>query len=215
MKKQGYLTALFFLWCLSAGFAQDKGYMTLTQSASSTTEVYDAAVVKLKAAGVWDFGWNFHALGAMQPTGLISIGVFPDMGTLETRLAKTNEVFQINNLSVPPPAIYEIYNLVNAGMPQTIPAGAIFVHHNPPGMTTEQYDQITAELRAVGALNNPARLFHVAFLDAASHMQVIDIWDSAEHFQAFGATLMPILNKLFGQTPPPPTVYKLHNCFQK
>ncbi len=204
----------FMLTGLQVAFGQNKGFITLTQSESATTALYDGAVVKLKEAGVWEMGWTFHALGAMQPTGLFSIGVFPDKPALDARVAKTDAVFKTNNLSVPPAQAYEIYNLLRNPALTAAPAGAILVHFQPKAMTPAQYEQILVDLEKAGQGENPARLFHVAFKSADGNLQVIDIWESGEKFQAFGGTLIPILEKTFEELPTP-TVYGLYNVVAK
>lgn len=58
--------------------------------------------------------------------------------------------------------------------------------------TAAQYDRIMKDLAAAGATHPPGRLFHVAQPGTDSWC-VIDVWESKEAFQAFGATLIPIL----------------------
>ena len=41
----------------------------------------------------------------------------------------------------------------------------------------------------------PGRIFHCA-MEAGGEILVFDVWESVEHFQNFGETLRPILNKL-------------------
>ena len=62
----------------------------------------------------------------------------------------------------------------------------------PASMTAEQYDRVIKRSAASGAADPPGRRFHACF-GPADHLTVFDVWDSAEHFQAFGMTLMPIL----------------------
>lgn len=205
---------LFSLIAPQSAIGQNKGFLTITQSETAATSLYDGAMAQLKAAGVWEWGWTFHAIGAMQPTGLLSIGVFPDKATLEARVAKTTEVFKTNNISSPAPQAFEIYNLLRAPLLTTVPAGAILVHFAPKAMSAAQYDQILVELNKVGQGENPARPFHVAFKGADGNLQVLDIWSSGEAFQAFGGTLVPILGKMFGEAPQP-AVYGLYNVFSK
>lgn len=211
MKKQIVLIIILVVSYLTPNaFAQSKGWITLTQSPTSTTQVYDNAVEQLKAAGVWDFGWTYHALGAMQPSGLISIGIFPDKATLDERVEKTGVVFANNNINVPRPQAFEIYNMVRQPISASVTGNAVLIYHSVKGMSPQQYDNIVAELKTLGAFGNPAQLFHVCF-STPDGLQVVDIWNSAEAFQKFGQTLIPILIKTFGSEPPPPAVYSLYN----
>lgn len=208
------ITFALLLATLNALVAQDKGYMTLTQSATSVPAVYDKAVEKLKAAGVWELGWTFHAVGAMDPAGLFSIGIFPDKASADNRVAKTGEVFKANDIKVAPPEVFEIYNIARPPFPASKPPKAVMIFHDVKGMSAEQYESIVTELKAVNAFGDPAQLFHVCF-KTADGLKVVDIWESPEALQKFAGQLMPILTKIFGAAPPPPAVYNLYNVVNK
>jgi len=75
--------------------------------------------------------------------------------------------------------------------------------------TPESYDEVISRLEAAGAAAPPGRLYHVA-LEAGGRIQLFDVWESAEAFQAFGATLVPILAEL-GIDPGEPQVSPVHN----
>jgi hypothetical protein len=47
-------------------------------------------------------------------------------------------------------------------------------------------------------------------MEVDGQIRVFDVWESMEHFQAFGATLMPIMSKL-GVDPGEPQIMKVHN----
>ena len=49
----------------------------------------------------------------------------------------------------------------------------------------------------------------MAFLEG-DKLSVFDVWDSQADFEAFGATLMPILTES-GIQPPEPTIAEVHN----
>jgi hypothetical protein len=66
------------------------------------------------------------------------------------------------------------------------------VRFTPENMSASKYDEIIKRLEAAGANAPKGRLFHVAFGDPNA-LRVSDIWDTKENFEAFGATLMPIL----------------------
>jgi hypothetical protein len=76
-------------------------------------------------------------------------------------------------------------------------------------MSAQQYDQCIAGLKKAGAAHPPGRLYHAAF-GTADSVAVFDIWTSQAAFEAFGQTLMPILQPM-GIDPGPPQVMPVHN----
>jgi len=84
--------------------------------------------------------------------------------------------------------------------------GFYFVHQ---GFTPEKYQQAISRLEAAGAGAPEGRKYHVA-LESEGAIQVFDIWDSQETFEAFGQTLVPILNDL-GVQLNEPMVANIHN----
>ena len=79
----------------------------------------------------------------------------------------------------------------------------------PSGMTAARYDECIAKLNAAGAGSPKGRSYHVCYGDPNS-VQVTDVWESVEDFQAFGETLIPILQSL-GVDPGQPTPQKVQN----
>jgi hypothetical protein len=71
---------------------------------------------------------------------------------------------------------------------------ALGMYFTPSAFTPARYDDTIRELAAAGAGAPAGRLYHVA-LETDGLIQVFDVWDSEEAFQAFGATLMPILSR--------------------
>jgi hypothetical protein len=63
---------------------------------------------------------------------------------------------------------------------------------------------VFAQLAERGMDRSPARLSHTCF-EVGDKLEVIDVWESVEDFQAFGQTLVPILTSL-GVTMPPPAI---------
>jgi len=84
--------------------------------------------------------------------------------------------------------------------------GIYFVHE---GFTPEKYESAIKQLDAAGAGAPRGRTFHVA-LESNGEVQVFDIWESQEAFDAFGPTLMPILTEL-GVGLKEPMVAQVHN----
>lgn len=78
--------------------------------------------------------------------------------------------------------------------------------------TPEQYDDAVARLDAASAGAPAGRLYHVA-LETDGQIQVFDVWESEEQFQAFGATLLPILAAV-GAESGEPMVSKVRNIIK-
>jgi hypothetical protein len=84
--------------------------------------------------------------------------------------------------------------------------GIYFVHE---GFTPEKYDEAIQRLDGAGAGSPKGRLNHFA-LESDGSIQVFDVWESQEDFDAFGATLVPILSEL-GVVLGAPSVAKVYN----
>jgi hypothetical protein len=87
--------------------------------------------------------------------------------------------------------------------------GIYFVH---VGFTPEKYDAVIKQLEEAGAGSPKGRTFHVA-LESDGAIQVFDIWESQEAFDAFGATLVPILAES-GVELSEPMVATVHNVLR-
>src|ERR1700729_2373671 len=77
------------------------------------------------------------------------------------------------------------------------------------GFTQDRYDTTLKQLEEAGAGAPDGRLSHVA-LETDGEIQVFDVWESQEAFEAFGATLLPILNAA-GIELNEPMVARVHN----
>lgn len=69
----------------------------------------------------------------------------------------------------------------------------IYIVHE--GFTTEKYDEALKRLDAAGEGSPKGRSSHFA-LESDGAIQVFDVWESQEDFDAFGKTLVPILADL-------------------
>jgi hypothetical protein len=78
--------------------------------------------------------------------------------------------------------------------------------------TPAQYDETIKKLDEAGVGAPDGRLHHVA-LESGGNIQVFDVWESQEKFDAFGAKLMPILTGL-GADPGEPMVTPVHNIIK-
>lgn len=86
---------------------------------------------------------------------------------------------------------------------------AFVLRFTPKGMTVAKYDEVIQKLKAAGAGAPKGRTYHVCFGDP-NNLHVSDIWDNMEDFQAFGETLLPIMQSL-GVDPGQPAVIEVHN----
>ena len=86
---------------------------------------------------------------------------------------------------------------------------ALGFYFSPSGFTQEKYDSAISQLEAAGAGAPAGRSYHVA-LESDGVIQVFDIWESQEAFEAFGETLIPILTAA-GIVLNEPMVARVHN----
>ena len=89
---------------------------------------------------------------------------------------------------------------------------AMGLYFSPTGFTVAKYDETLAKLEAAGAGSPPGRLYHVA-LETDGDIHVFDIWESQETFEAFGQTLVPIMDGL-GVDPGKPSIANVHNVIE-
>lgn len=71
---------------------------------------------------------------------------------------------------------------------------AIFMKASLPGMTTDQYDALNAELQALPGDTFAGCLSHVC-VPTGSGIEVYDLWESQEAMDKFGAVMMPVAEK--------------------
>lgn len=208
MKTFKTVLALFAL-ILSAQLllAQTKGVISISSSSTATTADYEKIVAAMKSKGVWEIGWSFHAMGAAQPTGLFGLGFYSSREAYDKRSEATKPIFEAAGLK-PNVEVYEIHNSFVVD-PAAKPAAGVVVHFNGSGMTSAQYDQILVELEKISAFPPKGQIAHACYKTDDGY-KVVDVWESAEAFAAFGEKLMPILKKL-GIDAGQPVIYSLHN----
>ena len=188
--------------------AQSKGVISITSNPTGTTADYDKISGIMKEKGIWELGWSFHAMGAAQPAGLFGLGFYTTREAYEKRSEATKPVFEAAGIK-PNVQVCEIYNSFLGTIPATKPAAGIVVHFNSGSMTTAQYDQILVELQTAKAFPPAGQIAHFCY-QTTDGLKVIDVWESAETFNAFGQILMPIMQKL-GINSGQPAVYSLYN----
>jgi hypothetical protein len=76
-------------------------------------------------------------------------------------------------------------------------------------MSAQQYDECIKRLRKAGAGHPAGRLYHACF-GSPENLAVFDVWTSQAAFEAFGQTLMPIMQQI-GADPGQPSVMPVHN----
>ena len=89
---------------------------------------------------------------------------------------------------------------------------AIGVYVAPVSMNKAQYDACMQKLTEAGQAAPKGRTYHSAFGEG-DHLMVFDVWDSQADFEAFGATLMPILASL-SIDPGQPDIMEIVNIVQ-
>jgi hypothetical protein len=89
---------------------------------------------------------------------------------------------------------------------------ALGIYFSPTGFTPDKYEEAIRQLEAAGAGAPAGRSYHVA-LENDGAIQVFDIWESQEEFEAFGGTLMPIMNGL-GVDPGQPMIAHVHKIIE-
>jgi len=90
----------------------------------------------------------------------------------------------------------------------------VIVQFNIPGMTAKQYDQVWTELRNAGQ-SHPQGLHHHVGGQQGNNWLVVDVWESADAFNKFGQTLMPILQKIGVNTDQnQPVITQLYNEYE-
>jgi hypothetical protein len=89
---------------------------------------------------------------------------------------------------------------------------ALIVHFTPRGMTETKYAEILRRLDAAGAGAPPGRLHHTCY-GPKSALVVVDVYDTPANFEAFGKTLVPILESV-GVDVGKPEVTDVHNIIR-
>ena len=89
---------------------------------------------------------------------------------------------------------------------------ALGFYFTPSEFPKDTYDEVVSRLEAAGAGAPAGRSYHVA-LETNGKIQVFDVWESQEAFEAFGATLLPIMAEL-GADPGQPMVSQVHNVIE-
>jgi len=89
---------------------------------------------------------------------------------------------------------------------------ALGVYFHPASMNATQYDEAIKRLDEAGAGTPKGRLYHICF-GTGDQLQVFDVWESQKDFEAFGETLMPILQRI-GLDPGEPSIEQVHRIIK-
>ena len=89
---------------------------------------------------------------------------------------------------------------------------AITVLFTPRSLNASQYDESVKQLENAGAGVPRGRLYNVCFGTGTS-LRVMEVWESQDAFNAFGPTLVPILQQV-GIDPGQPDISEVHNSIQ-
>jgi hypothetical protein len=96
-------------------------------------------------------------------------------------------------------------------------AMSIFVRFKPTSLAAATYDESTRQLEEAGVERRPEGLdYHVCF-GTDGNLQVSEIWDSREYFDAFGERLrvMPVLVQLGIEFSGPPEIFEVHRIVKR
>jgi len=72
---------------------------------------------------------------------------------------------------------------------------AILVRFEVDGADSSKYDEVMRRLTAIGQRVPDGQMYHICYGDK-KRLQVIDVFESQAKLDAFGATLMPILQEM-------------------
>jgi len=79
------------------------------------------------------------------------------------------------------------------------------------GATASKYDEVLRRLTEIGQRVPDGQLYHICYGDK-QRLQVINVFESAAKLDAFGATLMPILQEMGIEAKP--TVFDVYNIIE-
>jgi hypothetical protein len=85
----------------------------------------------------------------------------------------------------------------------------VAVTFKPLSLNAAGYDELVRRLEEAGAGSPPGRHIHVCY-GGGDQLRTYDVWESAEAFEAFGQTLIPILLDM-GVRPGQHEVFEIHN----
>jgi hypothetical protein len=94
---------------------------------------------------------------------------------------------------------------------------SIVVRFKPTSLTAATYDESARQLEEAGVDPRPEGLDRHICFGTDGNLQVIEIWDSREHFEAFGERLaqLPVLAELGIEFSAPPEILEIHRIVER
>jgi hypothetical protein len=92
---------------------------------------------------------------------------------------------------------------------------SIVVRYHPTNVTIAQYEDVLRREQEAAGIKFPpdGRSYHICF-GTDGDLNVSEVWDSVEQFQAYGEVLMPILTDVGIQFSGAPEVFEVHNIIK-
>ena len=92
---------------------------------------------------------------------------------------------------------------------------SIVVRYHPTNVTIAQYEDVLRREQEDAGIKFPpdGRSYHICF-GTDGDLNVSEVWDSVEQFQAYGEVLMPILTDVGIQFSGAPEVFEVHNIIK-
>lgn len=92
---------------------------------------------------------------------------------------------------------------------------AIFMKASLPGMTTDRYEALNAELEALPGDTFAGCLSHVC-VPTDTGLEIYDVWESEDAMNTFGGIIMPLVEKLgLPDSGEPPAVSQVHRFWTR
>jgi hypothetical protein len=91
---------------------------------------------------------------------------------------------------------------------------SIVVRFTPTSLTAAKYDTTIQAIKESGTFPPDGLEYHICF-GSEDNLRVSEIWDSPEHFAAFGERLMPILSAAGIEFSGEPEIFEVHNLIKR
>ncbi len=88
---------------------------------------------------------------------------------------------------------------------------AILAMFEVKGSTSAKYDEVIRRLTEIGQLQPDGQMYHICYGDP-ENLQVINVFENQAKFDAFGATLVPILQDMGIEAKP--TIFEIYNIIE-
>ena len=91
---------------------------------------------------------------------------------------------------------------------------SILIHFKPDAATVDQYAESIRRLKKTGEWPPDGLEYHVTY-GSGYNLQVSEVWDTREQFEAFGERLMPILADAGIEFSGEPEIFEVHNTIRR